>query len=383
MKKIIYLIVIISAVIFQSCHTEIKINTEESDSKTDTNSIKVGVFQGTGAGETSVIETIEALRIDKDIDAFPVKARDIMDGKLNQVDVLFFPGGSGSKQLNTLGKQGKQKVIDYVKNGHNVIGICAGAYMLCSTPGYPSLQLGDVKHLDRPHYARGRGLIEFALNDKGLEIFPELKNHRQFIQYYDGPIMEALHKDPSFTPLATYVSDIHPNEGDPVGLTPGKLFIYTENIGKGKIFAIGGHAESTPGMRWMIPRMARWVAGKGIVAYNKKWVRPEINDKEILFYPETKKTESKYWWQLFEKNPEIQLAAMDSLYALRSRPFVRWSIGLLRDTNPKVRAKAAEILGLTEYTDAIPDLKVALKMEKDEDTKQKIKKALELLDLNR
>ena len=376
MKKYFLLSIVI---LLYSCHNENK--TTPQTQTPDTKTIKVGVFQANGAGETSVIETIEALKIDKDITAMPIKAREIMNGKLKDIDVLFFPGGSGSKQLNSLGKQGKQKVIDFVKNGKSIVGICAGAYMLCSTPGYPSLQLGDVKHIDRPHYNRGRGLIEFQLNEKGLEIFPEFKNHRQFIQYYDGPIMEALHNDPSFTPLATYVSDIHPNEGTPVGLTPGKLFIYTKKIGKGHIFAIGGHAESTPGIRWMIPRMARWGSDQKIGAYNYQWVRPEINDKEILFDTPTKKLEKKLWWHLLDKDAKVQTGAMDSLYALRSRPFVRWSIGLLRDSQAEVRTKAAQVLAQTEYTHAIPDIQTALDLEKDENAKKAIKKALDYLNV--
>ena len=357
---------------------------KQTETKTENNTltdskIKVGVFSGEGAGAVSVIETIEALKIDSGIDAYPISPYDIINGKLQETDAIIFPGGSGSKQLNSLGKTGKQKVINFIKNGGGAIGICAGAYMMCQTEGYPSLRIGDVKHLDRAHYNRGRGLIEFKLSDEGLKIFPEFKNQPQFIQYYDGPIMAPLNQEKSFKKVAEYVTDIHPNEGDPIGFTPGKLFMYHQNYGKGKIFAIGGHAESTPGIRFMIPRMARWVTGNKLVSYSNKWIHPDKNHKAILFDKALIKTEKELFWQLFETDPSVQIQAMDSLYALRSRPAVRWNKGLLRDSNPKVRAEAARLLIQAEYTDALNDLKANFKVETDPGAKKIMNEAIQFL----
>ncbi len=341
--------------------------------------INVGVFSGNGAGTVSVIETIEALKIDPNIKAYALSPADIINGKLNETDAIIFPGGSGSKELNSLGKIGQQKVINYIKNGGGAIGICAGAYMMCQTKGYPSLKIGDVIHLDRPHYARGRGLIEFSLNEEGLKIFPELKGKPQFIQYYDGPIMAPLNHDKSFRPVAVYVTDIHPNKGDPIGLTPGKLFMYHQKVGQGKIFAIGGHPESTPGIRFMIPRMARWVTGHKLVSYDSKWIKPGKYTHAILFDKQLKKKEKRLFWYLFDSDPHQQIIAMDSLHNIRSRPAVRWYIGLLRDSNPEVRAHAAQLLVKTEYTDALKDIKSSYNVEKNPETKKVFKKALNFL----
>jgi len=347
----------------------------------NTPAIIVGVFDGNGAGAISVIETIEALKIDKQIDAFPISAADIMQGKLKEIDALIFPGGSGSKQLNNLGKRGKAAVLDFVKNeGKGVLGICAGAYMLCSTEGYASLQLGSVKHIDRAHYARGKGLVEFKLNDEGQKIFPELKGNNQFAQYYDGPVMVSLQTNDAFSELGQYVTDIHPNTGTPEGITPGTIFVYNEKVGKGKIFAIAGHPESTPGMRWMIPRMTRWITNNELKSYDAKWIDPNRYTAPILYDSERKKFEKKTWWQLFEEDEVMQIAAMDTLHLMRSRPAVRWNVGLLRDTNPKVRAHAATLLAKAEYTDALKDLKASLYVEEDSTTKIMLQKAIEFLE---
>ncbi len=388
MKNIIKPILLILILNIVSCNSkpkesvkEVAKNDVEKTIPTQNKLITVGVFDGNGAGAVSVIETIEALKIDKDINAIPISASDIMSGKLNQIDAIIFPGGSGSKQVNNLGRLGQVKVKEFINKGKGAIGICAGAYMFCKTEGYPSLQIADVKHLDRAHYARGRGLIEFKLNEEGEKIFPEFKGIRQFIQYYDGPIMQALGNDKTFTPLATYQSDIHPNAGDPVNFTPGKLFMYHEQIGEGRIFAIGGHAESTPGIRWIIPRMARWVTGKKLVSYDKKWIDPQRNTKEILFDKDLKKIEKKTWWELLSEDADTQIAAMDKLYDIRSRPAVRWNVGLLRDNHAKTRAHAAALLQKAEYTDAYKDVKTAYEMEKDESTKAVMKKAMNFLKL--
>ncbi len=341
--------------------------------------ISVAVFKGNGAGATSVIETIEALRIDAGINAVALTSREIQNGNLNNFDVLIFPGGSGSKQLLNLGERGQEKVREFVEiQGKGIIGICAGAYMLSSTSGYPNLKLASSVHMDRAHYNRGRGLVEFELNNKGFDIFPELKGYKLFAQYYDGPILvksDSVKGD--YNELGIYISDIHPDNFAPKRISPGKSFLLNQNKGKGKIFLIAGHPESTPGMRWMVPRMARWVAGRELVSYHKKWIKPEINSKEIIFDKTLRKKEKDNYWLLFSEESDDQIKAMKTLHSLRSRPAVRWNIGLLRSAHPETRAFAAKLLMETEYSDAIGDLVQAQKNEKDPKTKTVIKESID------
>lgn len=359
-------------------------NTEASNKPTEekevNNKIKVAVFNGNGAGAISVIETIEALKIDTGIEPLEISAAEIQQGKLSEIDVIIFPGGSGSKELNNLGKSGKEKVRKFVlEDGKGVVGICAGSFLLSSTPGYPSLQLGSVKVIDRAHYARGKGLVEFKLNAEGNKIFPELEGKAQFAQYYDGPVMEAVETKSKFTELGQYITDIHPNKGAPENVTPGKVFIYNDTPGKGRLFAVAGHPESTPGVRWMIPRMARWAANSELVSYPAKWVRPEINTKAILYDSEMKKYEKRTWWNLFSDNASEQIEALDKLHEIRSRPAVRWTVGLLRDSNPETRIHAAKTIMDREYTDAYNDVKSAYEVENNKEAKNALKEAMDFL----
>ena len=377
-KKISVLIsvALIAILSLTSCNDTVANNTKESN-KEISEKIKVAVFNGNGAGAVSVIETIEALKIDTGIDPLEISAAEIQQGKLSEIDVIIFPGGSGSKELNNLGKTGKEKVRKFIlEDGKGAVGICAGSFLLSSTPGYPSLQLGSVKVIDRAHYARGKGLVEFKLNAEGNKIFPELNGKAQFAQYYDGPVMEAVETESDFVELGQYVTDIHPNKGAPEDVTPGKVFIYNDKPGKGRVFAIAGHPESTPGVRWMIPRMARWAANSELVSYNDKWVRPEINDHAILYDSEMKKYEKRTWWNLFSDDSNEQIEALDKLHKIRSRPAVRWTIGLLRDKNPETRIHAAKTLMDREYTDAYFDVKSAYEVEENAEVKKVLKEAM-------
>lgn len=377
--KVYYLVIFMMFSLFACQNVEnkkVEKQVDVIDSK-----LNVAVFKGNGAGATSVVETLEALRIDTGINAMTLTAKEIQNGSLDNFDALIIPGGSGSKQLLNLGESGQEKVRDFVENqGKGIVGICAGAYMLSSTPGYPNLKLSSSIHIDRAHYNRGRGLVEFELNDEGFGIFPELKNHKLFVQYYDGPVLvQSDSIDGNYIELGIYVTDIHPDNFAPEGITPGKTFLLNQNKGKGQIFLIAGHPESTPGMRWMVPRMARWVSGRELVSYSQKWVKPEINDKAIIFDKALKKEEKKNFWILFDEDSEKQIKAMKTLHSYRSRPAVRWNIGLLRSVHPKTRAVAAKLLMETGYSDAIGDLEQALKLEEDADTKKIIKEAFEFL----
>ncbi len=372
-------ILVFSILIFSfSCNTDNKNNVSEEN---NSNKIQVAVFSGNGASPVCVTETLEALKIDKDIDGKAIDGQDVANGSLSDFDVIIFPGGSGSKELNNLGKSGVDSIRNFVlKKGKGLIGICAGGFMTMSTDGYPSLKLSNYKQLDRAHYNRGRGLVQFKLTSQGEKYFPELKNHDLFLQYYDGPVMQLKDSAKEDTSeLGKFVSDIHPDDFAPSGLTPGKTFMYFEEAGKGKIFGMAGHPEATPGMRWMVPRMVRLVSSEEPVSYDTFWVRPQINDKEIFFDKARRKREKELFYDLLSDSAELQISAMDELYSYRSRPAVRWNIGLLRDKNPEVRKHAAYLLKETEYSAALPDLETALKFEKNEAVSEQLSETAERL----
>ncbi len=332
--------------------------------------IRVGVFNGNGASAVCVIETMEALKIDEGIHPEEISSAQIMAGELDGLDVLIFPGGSGSKEFNNLGLQAAEKVKTFAnQKNKGLVGICAGGYLLASTPDYPSLNVLPVSSI-REYYNRGRGLISFSTNALGDEIFPELKAMEEsFVQYYDGPMYTDIDSS-QFTVLASVRSDISVKKGYPKGVSVGKPAFGVADYGEGKVFMTVGHPEATSGMRWIVPRMARWVANRELIPYSKEVVSPEKYTHELLYSTETIKFEKENFWMLSSDNEDEIIAAIDNLHSIYSRPSIRWSIGLLRHTSPNVRIAAANYLLETEYTYAIPDIEEAYSLETDLEAKE-------------
>jgi hypothetical protein len=328
--------------------------------------IRVGVFNGGGAAPECVLETYEALRIDKEIHPSYVSAVDISLGKLKDLDVVVFPGGSGSREYNSLGLGLREAIRDFVlKDGNGVVGICAGAYLISDTEGYPCLNLIDAHAVDREHDERGSALVEVSFSEKGLAIFPEMKGYANgYVQYHDGPLFipskGAL--SPAYNELAVIESDVHLTGNAPAGMTPGKPLLLCQEAGKGRVFACAGHPEGTAGMRWIVPRMARWAARKGLISYSADVVSPSLNGNEIMH---SDSLETALFWRLFDADAEIRMSALQRLAEMRYRSGVRWAVGMLRDTEPNVKSFAARVLIENEYTAAIPDIEAAIRVEKD------------------
>jgi glutamine amidotransferase-like uncharacterized protein len=343
------------------------------------NKLRVGVFNGNGASPVCVIETMEALKTDAGVVPREVSSADIMKGVLKNLDVMVFPGGSASQEYNNMGLEAAAKVKAFgQQKNHGLVGICAGGYLFSTTPGYPSLQIFPAPDI-RDHYNRGRALIGFKVNQTGAKVFPELtKVDTAFYQYYDGPMYD-IPKGADITVLATITTDIISNPGDPKGVSPGKPAFFTMPYGQGRVIASVGHPEATPGMRWMVPRMARFVANRPLISYPKNIVKPEQYTHDVLYFPKVIAYEKANFWKLFDKNDDTVIQAIKNLHAIYSRPSIRWSIGLLRSTSPKVRMAAAGYLLETEYTWAIPDVETAYNTEKNPQVKAKLKKVLDEL----
>ncbi|MCK4529555.1 MAG: biofilm PGA synthesis protein PgaB [Candidatus Marinimicrobia bacterium] len=353
---------------------------QKKEHNTD-NIINVGVFYKYGICPYCITDVIESLKIDKDIEAKTISAADIMSGAMDEMDVIIFPGGSGRSETGSLGELGQQKVIDLVKKqGKGVIGICAGAYVLSETPDYPSLALSAGEAIDIEHDNRGHGIVKFSLTEAGKEIFPELKDREiYYSQYYEGPVLiPAIKSTYKYNELATMLSDVHTVEGAPAGMTTNRPFIIITDVEKGKTASIVGHPECTPGMRWIIPRLVRIVAGKKIILYNKNVVRPEIYSKEILFTQEQLLKQREAYNNLL-RSKEEKLKAMQDIVDMYAWSAKKWIPPMVRDKDFDVRLLAAKLIVYMERTDAINDLKAAVENEPNQENKKQLQEQLHLL----
>jgi len=366
MKQLIIFALILSLGMF-SCN----IKNEKSDR------ITVGIFDKNGDSPYCIVDADEALKIDPLIDTKIVSASDIVSGVIDDFDVLLFPGGSGRSETFSLGEIGMEKVIDLVENnGLGIIGICAGAYISTKTPDYPCFGFNGCEAIDIEHDNRGHGLAKFSLTEEGFNIFPELKGRDiSFCQYYEGPVLIPASEGVKFNSLATMLSDVHTVEGTPSDMTNNRPFIVSSQFGKGKSVSFVGHPECTSGMRWMIPRVARWIANKEFINYPKSVVRPDFYKEEIIYTSEIQSLQSKYKKQL-EGSKEEKLDAIDNIIKLACWSSKKWIPAMLRDSDKEVRLKAAKATVLLERTDAIKDIKAAILVEKDPEYRTELKRCL-------
>ena len=371
MKHLLY---IASFALLAACQT----NSIESND----NTIHVGVFDKNGDSPDCITDAVEACRIDSGISVRVISAADIMGGAADDIDVFLFPGGSGRSETGSLGLMGQQKIIDLVKGGKGVVGICAGAYILSETPNYPSLALSGAEAIDIEHDHRGHGLVKFSLTEAGKKIFPELSDSAIYYSlYYEGPVLvPATNSKYKYSELATMQSDVHTVAGTPANMTNNRPFVIVTDVEKGKSVSIVGHPEATQGMRWMIPRLVRLVAGKELISYSANVMRPAIHTKEILFTDSLLAKQDEAFGMLI-KSKEEKLAALQAIVDMRAWSAKKYIPQMVRDSSFEVRLLAAKLTVELERTDAISDLKAAVVTETNPAQKQQLQEQLRLLEM--
>jgi glutamine amidotransferase-like uncharacterized protein len=330
--------------------------------------IRAGVFTGNGASTGCVTDTVESLRIDAGIAPLTIGAADIVAGGLDEVDVLVIPGGGGSRQVGNLGDMGVAMVRDFVlEDGKGIVGICAGAYALSDTPDYACLHLSPMQAIDMEHDERGHGIVAFSVTKEGGDMFPELSGlDTAYLHYYEGPLLvPASGKKQTCEVLGTIQSDVALQGEAPTGMTPGKPMFLSCTAGRGRVFLSIAHPETTPGMRWIVPRMVRWVAGKEPVSYPRAVVRPEVYDKEILFDQALREEERKLLQTLLYGSSDDKIRAIERLVAIRTWQGRLWIPGLLRDDDLEVRLAAARALVELEATQTIADIRAVISATED------------------
>ena len=173
-------------------------------------------------------------------------ARDILNGRLGQdVYLLVMPGGADLYYCEKLNGDGNRLIYDYIENGGNYLGLCAGAYYGCRAinwgketdqeiTGPRELNFIDcvaegpvwdfIKDKDIDKSWKSAAIIDFIDNDD-----PALK-----VYYNGGPVFKKL-KDPDAKVLAVYKE----LENKPAAIIEKK-------IGHGRVILCSPHMEYTP-----------------------------------------------------------------------------------------------------------------------------------------
>ena len=220
--------------------------------------LRVALYDDQGAGD-SLAEVAKVLAGRADIQVERIKAADIRSGRLAGFDVLIQPGGSGGAQGRRLGKEGREQVRTFIKEGGGYVGICAGAYLATCQYDW-SLGVLDAKVIDGQHWARGYGHVDLSLSDEGRAILA-IDARQRPMYYHQGPLLAPAGEPdlPDYATWATYAGEIAEN-GAPKGVMPGTTAIAAGHFGEGRVLCFSPHPEKTDGLRDVLYRGVVWSA---------------------------------------------------------------------------------------------------------------------------
>ena len=367
------IIVLVVLVGLSGCKDESNKRTYFRKLERSRETMAVGIYKTINPNPVNIANIIEALKIDGDIVAVTLTEEDILRSELENIDVLMFPG----LDLEELNDSANAQVVEVIRKfaierGKGIIGICGGNNIFSKLDNdCETLNMLGIKNIQMRKSNRTPGIIKVDLSNSGSDIFPEMNDSLGAFIDYHGDLVFVVDSN-SNPDLKNIVHHVYEENTQP-------LFV-TLNMGKGKVFLAASHPESTPGMRWMLPRMVRWVMGRELVAYNNLVTQPEYFKNEILYNKEYTNRFEYLINQLDERRKKDRLLALDELqnkYPWFAAEKVRQ---MLSDNNAEVRLRVAKYLTEIGYTIAIDDLDNAIHKERNKKNKAKLKEYLNNLE---
>ncbi len=212
----------------------------------------IALLDDRGVAGKGIPSLLEIWGSQPDVTIHRVCGADIRSGCLTQFDLLCCSGGSGSRQSASLGDDGRDAVRQFVNQGGDYVGICAGSYLACSGFSW-GLGILDAK-TKSSKWARGHAELPLALTTDGQRILADGLASNSII-YHNGPIIEPHHQPdiPDFQVLATFAAEVAKNN-TPVGIMINSPAIVKSQFGSGDVVCISPHPEQSGphGRQWVI-----------------------------------------------------------------------------------------------------------------------------------
>ncbi len=219
--------------------------------------IRVALYDDSG-GHTRV--SVED-KLDRagDLETHRVDGGMIERGVLEQFDVFFAPGGSGSGQARELGEKGREVVRKFVQGGGGYVGICAGAYLASRSTKRPYLGILNAGIAD---VDRGRDVVTVELTEAGRKLLGCTERELK-INYHNGPVWGPGQKSaPACEVLGVFRTEVFPTNRTTRVTMSGTPALITGTYGQGRIICSSPHPESTAGLDAIFLHMVRWAAPK-------------------------------------------------------------------------------------------------------------------------
>ena len=81
-----------------------------------------------------------------------------------------------------------------------------------------------------------------------------------------------VNKRKRYVELMKFKSNIYYNRPMAKGDSVDKTFLLIDEYGKGTVILVSGHPEATPGLRWILSRLARIAGKRDIIHYPERFV---------------------------------------------------------------------------------------------------------------
>ncbi|HAF27937.1 MAG TPA: hypothetical protein DCG75_02720 [Bacteroidales bacterium] len=359
-RTTLIIIVFIVGLLFTTCNKTGKDKEFVKKVQLNQETIAVGIYRATGYEYNSINLIAEALKIDAGIVYVTLTDADVLKTKLENIDVIIFPEIENGQIIDQLDDELAEIFKNFISK-KGAIALCNGSCIMLKAQDCQTLDLVDLNFEKDSMNNSLLSRTSFNLNENGEKIFPELKGYKDlYMDKCDNNIVET--DTLKGNKILGFMSNSE---------TANPIFI-TSKFNSGKIFISNTHPETTPGMRWMIPRIVRWVYNQEFIFYNKKVFRPDYYTNELIFDDEKAKKLQKLELQLEKGKKDEVIEAMDELEKFSPYLVAEKIRHLLAEKNNEIKLRAAKFLVDIEYTLAIEDLKKVIKTERSKKVKEQL-----------
>ncbi len=363
MKKIVRVLIpfLLLFVLTQSCINNEKDKDYVKKIVLNQETIAVGIYKAISVTSVNTKYITEALNIDGGIVYVTLTDEDILKTKLENIDVIIFPEIEKGHVIDKLDDEVAEILKKFISK-KGAIGLCNGCSLLLKNSKFQTLDLVDLNINNESSKETVKSRVKFNLTKEGEKIFPDLIDFDNLYVNYCSDI--------SITKLDTA------NGNNMVGFTTDMdikepIFV-AKKYKSGKIFITNTHPETTPGMRWMLPRIVRWVYNKKFISYNKKVYRPDFYSNELILDADKRNEIKDLLLQLETGKKDDIIYAMDELKKVYPYGAAEKVRELLIEKNSNLKLHAAKYLADIEYTFAIEDLRKIVKSEKSKKVKEQL-----------
>ena len=228
--------------------------------------VKAGFYCDKGSRGKNAVYWSKILSGSPDVDVAFLDGKDVRDGKLEGLDILVMPGGTGFGQYDSMLEEGAAKVREYLRAGGKYFGTCAGMSVLLNEE--KRIAILPIKRIEG-HYLRGGGDLRVKFADKWVKDL-SLTNDVYSIQFHDGPVpvpgkpIEGVELESVGISLNAIDQHGKMDARRRDSMAGTAAFVYA-TVDKGEVIACNCHPEARPVTRDILSGVFQRLTGRRIV----------------------------------------------------------------------------------------------------------------------